>query len=145
MKREVHEFYLMEYQALRAQLTQQYQTTFNWLIYIITADAVIVSWISNVTATKGALSEIYYVAAALPLIISIFGHIILAVSYRSIESTINYLKLIDRRYGDEVGFGKYYDALKAKTKLPSTRGVLIGIACVIDGLAFLFLCLVIFG
>ena len=145
MERQVHEFYLMEYAALRTQLMQQYQTTFNWLIYIITADAVIVSWITNVSATKGTLGEIYYMAAALPLIISVFGHIILAVSYRSIESAIIYLKTIDRKYGDDVGFGQFYDGLKVHARLPSTRAVLLGVACVIDALAALFLVIVIFS
>ena len=145
MEREVHEFHIMEYTALRAQLTQQYQTSFNWLIYIITANAVIASWVSSNTGSKAQYGSLYYVAAALPFLVSIFGHVILFISYRSIQATITYLKSVDRKYGADVGFGRFYDNLKATAKLPSTRGILNGICWIIDGLALGFLCFVIFS
>lgn len=145
MDSQVHEFHIMEYTALRAQLTQQYQTSFNWLIYIITANAIIASWVSSNAGSKLQFGSLYYLAAALPFLISVLGHVVLFISYRSIEATIKYLKVVDARYGKDVGFGRFYDNMKATTKLPSTRGILTCICWIIDGLALMFLGFVISG
>jgi hypothetical protein len=145
MEKEVHEFHMMEYTALRAQLTQQYQTSFNWLIYIITANAVIASWVSSNTTSKSQYGSLYYVAAALPFLVSILGHVILYISYRSIHASIMYLKSVDRKYGADIGFGRFYDQMKMTAKLPSTRGILNGICWIIDTLSLGFLCFVIFS
>lgn len=141
MEKHIHEFHMMEYAAVRSQLAHQYQNTSNWFVYVITANAIIVSWLS----TQNGLGSVHYVAAVLPLIVSVLGHAIFIVSYRSIRAMIEYLKRIDNMYGPTIGFGAYYDGLRQGSRLPSTIGLLSGMFVIVEVLSLIFLLIVVFS
>jgi hypothetical protein len=74
---------------------------------VISANAIIVAWVANLTTKDGTLGQ---VAIFLPILIAISGYLLSRINIRTSAIIIKYLKLIEESFNKEKGgFGKFFD------------------------------------